>query len=383
MEPRDFSDRADFPGAAGGRFDLLVILAEKVQALPEPLFAGLLLILALLATRAHRDASLALFTFFLTDWALIALLPWLGLSFGPPKPPTLALALLRAPAALLPPTWNWPLQGLGTLLLLYGFYIEPQRLTHTRETLEVPGWRGIPPLRLLHLGDLHIERITPRERRLIEFVREAKPDLILFSGDFLNYSYLEDTQAWAAARELLSTLQAPLGAYCVSGTPAVDLEHVLPKLLEGTPLKRLRDERLTLNWHGQPVDILGVSCTHKPFVDLPRLKALLPCPPEHLTLLLYHSPDLAPEAAALGIDLQLSGHTHGGQVRLPFLGPLYASSLYGKRFAGGRYRVGSMTLYVTRGLGMEGKGAPRVRTLCPPEVTLWELRPTLSQGAGE
>jgi predicted MPP superfamily phosphohydrolase len=71
--------------------------------------------------------------------------------------------------------------------------------------------------------------------------------------------------------------------------------------------------------------------------------------------------------------LQLSGHTHGGQVRLPLFGALYAGSLYGKRFESGRRQVGEMTLYVTRGLGLEGKGAPRVRFLCPPEMILWEI----------
>jgi predicted MPP superfamily phosphohydrolase len=89
--------------------------------------------------------------------------------------------------------------------------------------------------------------------------------------------------------------------------------------------------------------------------------------------LLYHTPDLAPEAAEAGVDLQLSGHTHAGQVRLPGYGALYAGSLYGKRFEAGRIRVGEMTLYVTRGIGLEGKGAPRVRFLAPPEIILWEL----------
>jgi len=71
--------------------------------------------------------------------------------------------------------------------------------------------------------------------------------------------------------------------------------------------------------------------------------------------------------------LQLSGHTHGGQVRLPVYGALYAASLYGKRFESGRRQVGDLTLYVTRGIGLEGKSAPRVRFLCPPEIILWEI----------
>ena len=90
-------------------------------------------------------------------------------------------------------------------------------------------------------------------------------------------------------------------------------------------------------------------------------------------ILLYHTPDLAPEAAEAGVDLLLCGHTHGGQVRLPLYGAVVTSSLYGKAFEIGRRQIGGLTLYVTRGLGMEGSGAPRVRFLCPPEVVLWEI----------
>jgi len=136
----------------------------------------------------------------------------------------------------------------------------------------------------------------------------------------------------------------------------------------------LRDERITLAHHGQLFDVIGLSCTHKPFEDIVRLKSLLTTDgEERFTILLYHSPDLAPEAAVTGIDLQLSGHTHGGQVCLPFWGAVFAGSLYGTLLAQGRYQLGRMTLYVTRGVGLEGKGAPRVRFLCPPEIVLWEI----------
>ncbi|MBE0695403.1 MAG: phosphohydrolase, partial [Anaerolineaceae bacterium] len=85
-------------------------------------------------------------------------------------------------------------------------------------------------------------------------------------------------------------------------------------------------------------------------------------------------PDLAPNAANTGaIDLQVSGHTHGGQIRVPGFGAFFAASLYGKRFESGRSQVGNMTLYVTRGIGLEGKAAPRVRFFCPPEIILWEI----------
>jgi len=142
-----------------------------------------------------------------------------------------------------------------------------------------------------------------------------------------------------------------------------------------TNLRWLQDERVTIGTDGRQVEIVGLRCTHIPPDDAPRLQALLNggAASDRFTILLYHSPDLAPDAAQMGIDLQLSGHTHGGQVRLPLYGALYASSIYGKRFEMGLRRVGALQVYTSRGIGLEGMGAPRVRFLCPPEIVLFEI----------
>jgi predicted MPP superfamily phosphohydrolase len=97
-------------------------------------------------------------------------------------------------------------------------------------------------------------------------------------------------------------------------------------------------------------------------------------PNDRLTILLHHTPDLIPEAAAAGFDLYLCGHTHGGQVRLPIYGALTTFSLYGKRYEMGTYVEGGTTVFVSRGIGLEGWVLPRVRLLCPPEIVLVEVR---------
>ncbi len=369
----DFSDRTRFPGEVGNPFDVILHKIEDIDRIPAPLFALLLAGIAAVFARFHWPLALGLWGFFLLDWLLLALLPKMGRSYGPPKPPTLVLALLRAPVALLPLPLAAAAQVVGTLLVIYGFWIEPQRLQVTYQKLYSPKLKNKEPLRLLHLGDLHMERITRRERRLLEKIEELHPDLILFSGDVLNLSYLNDPKAWEDARWVLSQLKAPLGVFLVTGSTAVDLEQNMPALLKDLPLHWLQDQQVTLTFQQDTIEITGVRCTHRPFDDGPRLQALLRQPSEHLRILLYHTPDLTPIAAPLGVDLQLSGHTHGGQVRLPWYGALFTGSLYGKKFEAGRYQEGDMTLYVTRGIGLEGAGAPRVRFLCAPEIILWEL----------
>ncbi len=378
MTQRNLTDRRRVPGTRSSRFDGLVRLGDAVETIPPALFAVLLFLLALVPTLGNLPGAIVLWLFFLGDWALLAALPRAGKSYGPAKPPTLILAVLRLVPAALPFPLNWLAQAIGTALVIYGFWIEPHRIRVTYQSYQTPKWKaapGVPPLRLLHLGDLHVERITQRERELVDLVRSLRPDLILFSGDFLNLSTVYDPVAWDHARQVLGQITAPLGVHVVTGSPPVDKPEVIARLVDGLGIRWLQNERVCLDYHGQPLDIVGVTCTHYPAPDSATLDAVLEGDPDNLTILLYHTPDLAPSAAEDGIDLQLSGHTHGGQVRLPFFGALYTSSLYWKRFEAGRYQVGGMTLYVTRGLGLEGKGAPRVRFLCPPEIVLWEIAP--------
>jgi uncharacterized protein len=372
----DFTKLRNFPGTLDNDFDIFLRRVDDLEKILALLFAGLLFLIALPPTFGAWWWTVGLWLFFLSDWLLLALLPRFKRSFGNPKPPTLILAVMRMVFAFLPFPIAVVLQAVGTLLVIDGFWIETQRLSLTRQSLRSSKLLPGGPVRVLHLGDLHVERITQRERQINQLIQDLKPDLILFSGDVINLSYIEDPLAWQAAREILSQWSAPCGVFLVTGSPAVDQDHVFPRLVEGLDnLRWLRDERVSVNANGQVIDIIGLTCTHKPFLDGPRLEQIVAdTPANHFTILLYHTPDLAPNAANTGaIDLQLSGHTHGGQIRLPGLGAFFAASLYGKRFESGRRTLGNLTLYVTRGLGLEGKAAPRVRFLCPPEVILWEI----------
>jgi len=378
IEARDFSARRNFPGEVGNDFDVVLRRYDAIQKIHPLFFALILFGLAWLPTRMEWEFTLALWGFFMLDWLMLALLPVFHRSFGPPQPPTFLLALMRLPFALLPYPVNFLLQTIGSLLVFYGFWIEPHRLTLAHQILQTPKLKSGSRLRVLHLGDLHIERITRREKKLQEWIKQLHPDLILFSGDILNLSYNRDPIALEHARQLMAEWQAPLGVFAVAGSPAVDLAEILPGFYNQLPIQYLAEEQIELDVDNQKIYLIGLSCTHRPFVDAPRLEKLLPKNNQNFTILLYHTPDLAPNAAKTPVDLQLSGHTHGGQVRLPLIGALFTASLYGRAFSSGRYQLNGLTLYITRGIGMEGAGAPRVRFLCPPEITLWEI-----QGSGE
>ncbi|MDH7486762.1 MAG: metallophosphoesterase [Anaerolineae bacterium] len=322
------------------------------------------------------------------DGALLAALPRWHLSFGPVQPPLLALAVVRWLAGLaaaltgrwLPPAWPLAALGGGYLLLsglaVYGCVVEPFRLTVTELELRSPKLAGLPrPLRLLHLSDLHMERPTPRDERVLALAAELTPDLILLTGDYLNLSYTEDDAAIAHARRWLSRLHAPLGVYAVLGTPEVDVRQRAHDVFADTGVRLLGNETVGVAVGGREIALIGVTCERDLDIDRAGLEAALRHVPQGaFTILLYHIPDLMPEAVVRGIDLYLAGHTHGGQWRLPGYGAVITSSAYGKRYEMGHYVEGQTHLYVSRGLGLEGLAAPRARFLCPPEVVWLTLR---------
>lgn len=372
-EDRYFIHRKHFPGTLGNPFDVILKSVEKLEKIPSLLFAGLLLIIAIPPTWKNLINTAGLWAFFLLDWLILALLPHFNKSYGPAKPPTVALAILRTFFTILPFPISAIAQVIGTCILIYGLWIEPHQIHVTYQKLTTDKFFPNKSMHLLHIGDLHLERITKRERQLISLIDSLNPDIILFSGDILNLSYLNDKQAKEAAQTILSQFHAPLGVFLVSGSPAVDLPEILPEILKDLPLCWLQDEKTTVAFQENNFEIIGINCTHRPSVDGPKLESTVDKNSQNFTILLYHTPDLAPIASKLGIDLQLSGHTHGGQVRFPLFGALFTGSLYGKRFEAARYALGDMILYVTRGLGMEGAGAPRIRFLCPPEIIMWDI----------
>lgn len=343
------------------------------------------------ARTTHQPAlggaiALGLLALALADRSLLASLPRRGLSFGAVQPPWLGLVLVRGLAALLAATvaGHWSrlaLNGLALFqvgvwgLLAYGTLVEPFRLQVSRVAmpnvkLANPG----TPLRIVQLADLHVERLTRRERALPTLVAGLAPDLIVLTGDYLNTSYNDDPRALADLRWLLAQLQAPGGVYAVWGTAEVDLPDLLRPLLLELGIILLEDRAVEVTVGGHRLWLLGLSCRRDRAAAGQQFRTLLDAvPPGAFTLLLYHTPDLMPQAASLGVDLYLAGHTHGGQWRLPGFGAILTSSHYWKRYEAGHYRQGHTHLYVSRGLGMEGFGAPRARLFCPPEVVLVEV----------
>jgi uncharacterized protein len=368
------------------RFHKIIVFTAAMQKLPSPIIVLLMVMFAGIVALVWEDTSdvpILYLAFSAFNWVLLWLLPRLRLSYGPEQASALALAgvmllwamltgILRAP--------DWLAIGglIGiTGIVFYSTYIEPFNLRVTQEVYTTRKLAAAaPPLRLLHIGDIHVERLTPRERRLNRLIQEIKPDIIVFSGDFVNISYTYDDAAAAAVRRVIGEWRAPLGVYCVPGTYTVEPVERVKEFVRGLDnLTLLLDRWVTVETPGGLFHILGMVTRHILEIDQETLARLAQkAPPHGLKLLLTHAPDVAPEANEAGFDLYLCGHTHGGQIRLPLVGALFSGSHLGNRFIMGRYDLGTTTVYTSRGVGLEGLGAPRARFLCPPEIILWEIR---------
>jgi predicted MPP superfamily phosphohydrolase len=263
----------------------------------------------------------------------------------------------------------------SNLLLLIceidGFYIEPFNLQTTNLKMPADIWAMTSTnpseklLRLVQLSDIHIKHIPRREQVLITKVNEQKPDIIVLTGDYLNLSYLEDPGALQEAHDLLAQFHAPLGVYAISGN--IDSPEHMENLFKGLNITVLDDEIARIG----DINVIGINYRSSVKDSELTLKRLVnKTRATDYTLLLYHTSDLINEASKENIDLYLSGHTHGGQIRLPFYGAIITLSKQGKKYEAGKYTVGNTTLYVSRGIGLEGWIAPRARFLCPPEIVV-------------
>jgi predicted MPP superfamily phosphohydrolase len=225
--------------------------------------------------------------------------------------------------------------------------------------------------RIVQMSDIHLEEYTEAFflERMVARTNALDPDLVLITGDFVSRGPLDLSVAWKAAgmgAEILSKLKAPqrfgiLGNHDVN----VGAEHVIEPLeAHGTPI--LVDSYTPLE-RGR--DVLWLAGADDAGTRKPDLNFAIPDNPRAPVLFMCHEPDYVDEVILHPrfplIDVMLSGHSHGGQIRLPYIGPLILPPL-GQKYVEGLFHLGHMQLYVNRGIGTVGLP---FRLNCPAELT--------------
>lgn len=259
--------------------------------------------------------------------------------------------------------------AIGGALVWRMRYRNPYRPVLERTELVLPAeHHALAGLRIGFVTDTHINPYFRRAdlQRGVDLIAAERPDVILLGGDYIS----ETTRYIDEAAPVLGALvrAAPLGGFAVLGNHdhGGHAEEVIAGL-EAEGIRMLHNEAVAIPWNGHELWVAGVDdtllgqpCPEDAFGGVPDGAA---------TLCLWHEPDAATIAAAFRPFAQLSGHSHGGQIRLPVVGEL-AVPVGSQHYPIGHYDVGGMQLYVSRGLGTY---RPPVRFRCAPEVTLITL----------
>ena len=273
--------------------------------------------------------------------------------------------------------------GLGGTIVGYAAEFEPNNLVLERKQVRLPLLpSAFDGFRIVLLTDFHLHPFTAAGfiRHIVEVSNSLKPDLVLLGGDFVCGS----AEAAFELGPILESLDARHGVFAVLG----NYDHyrgarIVLEALRRTSICVLMNEGVRLTLGEASIFLAGIDsvCFGHPN---PRA-AFSTRRNEAISLALVHEPDYVNRLSKLvPLDLQLSGHTHGGQVRLPGFGAVVLPP-WGQTYVEGLYRVGTSQVYTTRGIGMVG--VP-FRFNCPPEVTEItlvqgvELSKMMATGAG-
>lgn len=298
------------------------------------------------------------FALFLTGFMMIHLLWTLGTILLPLW--TVAQAVVNRKVLLLVPAMS---------ILAFKFYAEaigPTQLEITDTTIPAPVLRF--ELRIAHITDLQTDGITDLHTRAASAISKFKPHAVVFTGDVLNHPNLIPE-----VQKYLHSIAEPGRSYFVTGN--VDGLLDLEDFQKQTGFRLMDGKVDLLNAPQGRIAFLGLGLH-----DFDDSELLTKMEQDSMNadyrILFSHYPDSMFMASNRRIDILFAGHTHGGQVVIPGFGPPLTLSKVPRRLgAGGVHDFGNLKVVVSRGLGMEGHVAPRIRIFCPPQLMLVRLKP--------
>ena len=258
--------------------------------------------------------------------------------------------------------------------------LEPNRVRVVRQDIALRRWpERLNGFTIALLTDFHYDPVFSVHpiRASVDMVNGLRPDLVALTGDFVTEPLFGPTAKGAAHAEpcaaILGKIRARHGLWAVMGNHDTTTDPArVTAALRDVGVQVLLNQSAPIEADGARFWLSGIRDAAEAKSDLAA--ALRPVPSEEPVVLLAHEPDYADHASRHAIDLQLSGHSHGGQIRFPFLPPLFLPAL-GKKYIWGRYAIGKLTLYTNPGLGTVGIPA---RLNCPPEITVLTLRRSTS-----
>ncbi len=255
----------------------------------------------------------------------------------------------------------------GAVLPFYARWVEPNWIQVQSLRIRIPGLDpAFHGMTVVHTSDLHLDGVWGTPERLaswVERIQALRPDAVVVTGDWVTTT--AGLKVLERAAPVLARLRAPMGVFGVLGNHDHWADpHAVRQALRAAGVRELKNETHVWEIGRARLALVGLD---DPWSRPPRWEEVARLAPNGMpAIILVHEPDFADQVARLGrFSLQLSGHSHGGQVKIPGVGAPFLP-LHGQKYPEGLYRIGRMTLYTNRGLGMV---PPRIRLFARPEIT--------------
>jgi len=270
------------------------------------------------------------------------------------------------------------LSGLSVAgLALYAGEVARHELEITQRTIVIPGLpESFKGFRLVQVSDIHYKEFTEKSfvELVVHEVNGLKPDLVALTGDFVSYGPWAKHRSigWAyECGELLSRIQCPQRYAVLGNHDCIVNEAAATDAISCHGIPVLSNEAVPIERDGKRIWLAGITDALEGKVR-PDFEKAIPATAsrdDERVILMAHEPDILPTVAKHDVDLMLSGHTHGGQVRIPLLPAMYLPPL-GEKYVEGHFQLGRTQLYVNRGIGAV---TLPFRFNCPPEITVFTL----------
>ncbi len=256
-------------------------------------------------------------------------------------------------------TITYLITGIG--ILLYGHVIEPNWIR--TKYLSLPNTKF--PDKFVFMSDTQSDSFGYREKKVIEIIKKLKPKIIFHGGDIYNGTVTSNPKASKAAYRLLKALSTIAPVYIIPGDHPTSIKEVKDLLKPLANVAFLNNQKAKHILNKTTYEIIGLN-RYAPETSLLASKSNC-----DYRIVLSHTPSPWIQAQHYTFDLMFCGHTHGGQLCLPFFGAFTSGTMLPRKFAYGIFQSKTATLYVTSGIGLEGLIAPKMRLFCRPEIIIF------------
>lgn len=254
------------------------------------------------------------------------------------------------------------------LLILYSRYIEPYLLSVEEYKIEnnrIP--KNFDGIKIVHFSDVHYGTVVDLKylKKIVNLINKQKPDLVFFTGDFIDRHVKITTEESEEIKKILNTIESTLGNYAVSGNHDIKNISDFKNIMDGSFTMLNNEEKLLYYKDNTPISLVGLTDMSETEVNYDVFKE----ESNYYRIVLAHEPDEILNIKQYNIDLMLSGHSHNGQVRVPFIGAVYTpigSKTYYEKY----YKVDDIDLFISNGIGTS---LLKFRFLSQPSINLYRL----------